>query len=176
MDMIRCAEFSEDEKYRFWLSRAWEPQDAAKPLMGLVGKNPSYANQEEDDPTIIREIALAKREGCRGLVKVNLFDYVATKSQDLVALTDAERSSEQNSVDRIVAILRAHGCHPIVCCWGTHKKRLFQRSILQRGEMVRLKLVEAGIEPKCLDINKDRSPRHPLYLPADLELKPYFGV
>jgi hypothetical protein len=144
--------------------------------MGLVGKNPSYANQEEDDPTIIREIALAKREGCRGLVKVNLFDYVATKSNDLVALTDAERASQKNSIDRIVAILQEHGCHPVVCCWGTHRRRLLQRSILHRGEMVRLKLVEVGIEPKCLDVNKDRTPRHPLYLPADLELKPYIGV
>ena len=55
--MKKDALLSEDRKYRYLLSRAW---DEAKPTVLFIGLNPSTADEETDDPTIRKCINYAK--------------------------------------------------------------------------------------------------------------------
>jgi hypothetical protein len=170
--MIKTAEFSADRKYRYALMRIWEPESTA-PLLGLIGKNPSVADAERDDPTIGKEIALGKRLGCRGLLKLNMYDYIATDADELLKLSDSLRLSPEGMVSKLIHRLLEHGCKPVICCWGTHANRGLKDAILNRGDHIRRALVTAGIEPMCLKRNNDGTPAHPLHLPTNLEPRPY---
>jgi hypothetical protein len=169
--MIKAAQFSEDRKYRYSLTRIWDGASGA-PLLGMIGKNPSKADEERDDPTIGKEVALGKRLGCRGLFKVNMYDYIATDSDDLLNISDSLRVSDKGLVANIVQMLVANNCRPVICCWGTHSNSRLKEAIKARGDMIRRKLIEVGLEPMCLKRNADGTPAHPLYLPK-LELIAY---
>lgn len=60
--------------YRYWLSRTW----GDTPPLVVIGLNPSTADAMQDDPTIRRCIGFARREGCGGLMMLNLFAFRAT--------------------------------------------------------------------------------------------------
>lgn len=166
-DQIMAAHFSDDRKYRHYLFRQWGLEG---PLAGLIGKNPSIANEKDNDPTITREIAFAKSWGCRGLVKLNMYDYIATDSNELVRISDSLRVSDRNLVKHIIATLKDHQCNPVVCCWGTHANRRLKESILTRGDQIRRALIDAGIQPMCFTTNSDGTPKHPLYMSANTGL------
>ena len=170
--MFKAAQFSEDRIYRYSLTRIWDENSTA-PLLGMIGKNPSKADDVQDDPTIGKEIALGKRLGCRGLFKVNMYDYIATDSDNLLKVSDSLRVSDKGLVANIVQMLKEHNCNPVICCWGTHTNRSLRESIKSRGDMIRRKLLECGMQPMCLKKNADGTPAHPLYLPANLELSVY---
>lgn len=55
------AELSPCGRYRYRLWRAWATEGRSALIVGL---NPSTADATEDDPTIRREVAFAKRWGC----------------------------------------------------------------------------------------------------------------
>ena len=58
---------------------------------------------------------------------------------------------------------------PILCAWGAygmHDNR--DRKVF---ETVR----DMGMEPMCLAVNKNGTPKHPLYCKADLTMQPYPG-
>lgn len=167
--MIRAATFSTDGKHRFTLTRIWEPESSS-PMLGLIGKNPSVANNKKDDPTIKREISLGERLGCRGLVKVNLYSFIATDSAELVGKSGRILVGDFLSQDLIEAL---KGCSPIVCCWGTHANAGMRERLKMRGDMVRRLLNQAGVKTYALKVNADGTPGHPLYLPGNLELKEF---
>jgi hypothetical protein len=167
--MFKAAQFSEDRKYRYSLTRIWDVM-ADAPLLGMIGKNPSQADEERDDPTIGKEIALGKRLGCSGLFKVNMYDYIATDSNDLAKISDSLRVSECGLISNIIAMLKKNNCDPVICCWGTHSNSRLRAAIQARGDMIRRRLIEAGLQP--LKKNSDGTPSHPLYLPQ-LELMTY---
>jgi len=168
--MIREAQFSEDRRYRYSLTRIWDERSLA-PLLGIIGKNPSAADAEKDDPTIFKEIALGQRLGCRGLFKVNMFDYIATDSDDLVKVSDSLRVSEHGLVNAVVAALKEKACSPVICAWGTHSNKWLRAAIAARGDHIRRALLAAGIQPMCLKRNKDGTPAHPLYLAGNQGLQ-----
>lgn len=66
---------SEDRKYRYVLSRIW---DESKPMVMIIGLNPSTADETKNDPTIIRCIDFAKSWGYGGVYMLNLFAFRAT--------------------------------------------------------------------------------------------------
>lgn len=157
------AKFSDCGKYRHVLTRIWEPESSAR-LAGLIGKNPSVASSEINDHTIRKEIAFAKAWGCRGLVKVNMYDYIATDSDELLKVSDSLRVSGNGMVSQIVQTLIDYQCKPVVCCWGTHSKGSLASAIRERGDMILRALCAAGIEPMCFRLNSDGTPGHPLRL------------
>jgi hypothetical protein len=68
--MRSSANLSPDRVYRYSLMRVW---DESLPLLVVIALNPSRADETENDPTIEKEIKYAKRWGCGGLLKLNLF-------------------------------------------------------------------------------------------------------
>ena len=66
----RSADISNDKKDRFSLSRIW---DLKKPKALYIMLNPSYADNESDDPTIRRLIFFSKKFKFGGLCNKFIF-------------------------------------------------------------------------------------------------------
>ena len=63
--MLKKAYLDENRVYRYWLLRRW---DETKPMLGIIGVNPSTADEEIDDQTIRKDIGFCKRLGFGGFV------------------------------------------------------------------------------------------------------------
>lgn len=126
----------------------------------FIGCNPSTAMERVDDPTIRKELAIARREGFKSYIKCNICDYRAT-NPDALLLGDVLPRSDQNlNVIKGFAAI----AEKIVVCWGAVHPTLhgFAQSTAQALKGYRL---------WCLGINTDGSPKHPLYLRADCPLE-----
>lgn len=148
--------FSPGRDYRYVLLREWS--DAPRRLV-VIGLNPSTADETEDDPTIRRCIALAKREQCGGLVMLNLFAFRATQPRDMLAASDP--IGPEN--DKYIA---GHTWAPdriVVAAWGAHG------GYLNRAANVLRHLPPGAV---CLGVTKGGQPKHPLYLRADTPFVP----
>lgn len=152
------AEFSDGGQYRYRLDRAWDFMNSRR--LVVIGLNPSTADETADDPTIRRCVGFAKREGCGGLVMVNLFAYRATEPADLRLTKDPLGDGND------VALRHAcvDGSRIVVAAWGVHG------GYCNRGADVRRMLVRNGVEVHHLGLTKDGHPKHPLYLPASTPL------
>lgn len=161
--MITSAVISPDGNYRYELRRIWgDPQSAN--LMAIVGANPSTADHLIDDNTIRREIGFAKREGCDGLVKLNVQAWRATNPDDVPA-GDVGRGPLNDRYLRQVCM----ECQVIVCAWGT----------VADPDAVRIALKifdEQMATLMCFGVTKSGHPRHPLYLPLNTQLVMWPGV
>lgn len=77
--MIKGAQFSQCRKYRYALWRTWDDDSH----ITFIGLNPSTADETEDDPTIRRCIAYAKKWEFGGINMLNLFAFRATSPGDM---------------------------------------------------------------------------------------------
>lgn len=69
----RTAELSEDEKYRFSLTRGWRrPPDCIGGSVLFIGHNPSTADARTDDPTIHMMVNIAHNLGYGRISVANL--------------------------------------------------------------------------------------------------------
>lgn len=141
-------------KYRYRLYRRW-----AKGKQALfVMLNPSTADATEDDPTIRRCIGFAKREGCGGLVVVNLFAFRATSPADLMKAADPV--GPENNGHMWAAMATADG--PIIAAWGAH-------GVFMDRDKDFCRLID-GKAIYCLGKTMRGQPKHPLYIKADQPL------
>lgn len=176
MRLLRFNLFSEDRKYRFILWRKWDlPRGLpygrmgengfeSVPLKGqndfamFIGLNPSTADETEDDPTIRRCIAFAKSWGYGAICMANLFAYRATQPKDMMQVAEPIGLSNGDHLIRI-----AREASEVVACWG-------QDGCFNHRDADVIALFEmSGLASKlrCIGINKDGTPKHPLYLPKD---------
>lgn len=140
------ADFSKCRKYRFALWRIW---DKSKDKVMFIGLNPSTANETESDPTLTRVIAFGKRLGYGGVYMMNCFPWVSTDPDNLNVLGFKEYN------DHMLKKV-ADECKDVIFAWGAFKV------VSATGRDVELcKLFPCA---KALVINKDGSPRHPLYV------------
>lgn len=119
-----------------------------------IGLNPSNANEKDNDPTIRRVIVFARDWGYGGIYMVNLIPLISS-NPSLVDPAITDKVKEHN-----LAYIRffASKCDRIIACWGNSK--------LVTKEMVDTTM--NGLKNvHCLILNKDGSPRHPLYVPAN---------
>ena len=162
-------EFSPCRKYRYTLWRVFYPMLAINPPMlplegnqahnycMFIGLNPSTADETRDDPTVRRCIEFAKSWGYGALCMTNIFAWRATDPEAM----KSEEAPIGPSNNRWLTCSAAYA-GVIVAAWGKHG------SHRNRGEFVR------GMVPNLhyLELNKDGSPRHPLYLKKTLTPKP----
>jgi hypothetical protein len=148
------AEFSECRTWRYALWRHWDWQGYGN-CVAFVGLNPSTADETKDDPTIRRCINFAKAWGYSGLYMLNIFAFRATDPKDMKAAADPVGPQNDEMLcyhQKKVAL--------VVAAWGTHGS--FQDRAARVVEIMRPPLM-------CLGKNSDGSPKHPLYLRADLK-------
>ncbi len=143
--------FSKDRKYRYVLWRKW---DNNKPMVMFIGLNPSTANEDEPDNTIIRISKFTKAWGYGGFYMLNLFTFITTYPKEL--------KNSKNSKQVSIWYLKKYAkmSEMIVFAWGEFKEaREFSKQV-----------IEMFPDAYCLFKNHDGSPRHPLYI--DSTIKP----
>ncbi len=146
--------FAEDRIYRYALWRIW----STRKLLLLIGLNPSTANEIATDPTISRCITRAWREGFGGLLMANLYAYVSTNPKVLLKSGEFIGIENDDYIKQMVSL-----ASKTVCGWGSFA------AAKNRAKVV-LEMIK---EPYCLGINKDGSPKHPLYISYDKPLVLY---
>lgn len=156
----RDATFSPCRRYRYTLDIIW---DGAKPMAVFIGLNPSTADETQDDPTIRRCRGFAERWGCGGMRMLNLFAFRATDPKMMKAEeASIEHEPFRNWLATSVMTAPLPVAH-VVACWGAHGSHLGRAT----------QTIPTIPDLQCLGRNADGSPRHPLYLKADMKLEPY---
>lgn len=144
------AEFSPCTLYRYKLWRIW---DTSLPPAVFVMLNPSTADEIDNDPTVERCERRARSMGFGGLRVANIFALRSTYPEALYETSDPVGTENDLAIRESIA-----DAGLVVCAWGGHGK------LNGRGEAV-LKLIrEAGHMPHYLKLNKDGTPKHPLYV------------
>ncbi len=150
------AEFSDCRKHRYALWRIW---DDSKPKIMFVGLNPSTASEQKDDHTIKKVCKIANNLGYGGIYMVNCFSFVTPYPEDLEHNADAEEIND----DKIHKWYQY--CKDIVFAWGSFKVV----SDRCRDTILHKQFPNA----KALHINKNGSPKHPLYCKDNQQLINY---
>lgn len=159
--MKRHALLSNCGKYRYWLSRTFEPatgKNFHSPVLFIM-LNPSTADALLDDPTIRRCISFAKRWGHLGVTVANLYAYRATDPKDLWKTEHPEGIKNDLWLQRLI---NDHAF--VVCAWGVNAE-------VSRVERFKRLAFSINTNLWCLGTTKNGSPKHPLYIKADQELE-----
>lgn len=147
------AKFSDDRKHRLVLWRIWHPK---KRLIMFIGLNPSTANATTNDATIRRITNMAKLWGYGGFYMLNLFTYISTDPKKL-------NIREGNHTDADFHLVTAATCvDKIVCAWGNF-------NVFGRDKEVKAMFTRVY----ALHINKNGTPKHPLYVKTNTDLIDY---
>lgn len=155
--------------HRYWLTRTWNPK---RPRVTFVGLNPSTADDRQDDATIRKCIGFAKLWDMGELLMLNLWTYRATNPDDLV-VADAMLMLVGDRVEEQAAFNLIHPGELVVCAWGATAKSI--RGGTQPKRMIG-RLLQRKAKVRALHINKDGSPKHPLYVSYGAKLLHYRGV
>jgi hypothetical protein len=155
--MKGSATFSDCLRFRYELTREW---DAALPWCCFIGLNPSTADATLDDPTIRRCIRFAQSFGCGNLLMLNLYAYrtpspralfaARKRCVDIIGGTENHFASMQKRISE-------RSAQVVVAAWGRHGKGRGREALLHMDGL------------SYLAMNADGSPKHPLYLKADLK-------
>lgn len=161
---LSSAVLSECGTYRYSLERVWDI-DLPRALWLML--NPSTATADVDDPTISRVRNFSKREGCGGLIVVNLFALRATDPKELAIHPDPF------GPDNNLYLARALSSEPsvVIAAWGAHRFAATQAAAVSLS--VATQLGHQGLRLKCLGTTKDGYPKHPLYLAKNTPLITY---
>ncbi len=170
--MTRQSQFSPDRVFRYTLWREWAASDESFDLFDgcnegergnrlgeylmVTGLNPSTADEEKNDPTLNRVVDFGKRWGFGAVCMTNVFAYRDTLPENMKRAADPIGPGN----DRWL-LETAAGAGMILAAWGAHAKHL------GRADAVVKLLSQFKIH--CLRKNKDGSPQHPLYIPADTQ-------
>lgn len=166
------AEFSADGRFRYLLWRVW---DESKPVLNVIGCNPSKATATETDPTLTRLLAFAKSWGYGRLSLTNAFAFISTDFRGLKkewarwqhAPLGARSDTVIGPENEMWLFLTAKQSDMVICAWGRHAE------FLNRGPALELALRAELGEAKplhCIALSQDAStPLHPLYLRGDLK-------
>lgn len=149
------AKFSDCKNYRFALWRIW---DKTKPLVMFIGLNPSTANEIKNDPTTKRVCAISKHNGYGGVYMMNCFPFIST---DPTQLYDCKLSIDNEAWLKEIASMSKD----IVFAWGNFE--------VVRKLGVDYILSQWFPHAKALHINKNGSPKHPLYCKATTQFINY---
>lgn len=153
------AVLSPDGLYRYSLYRRWSPGPMATFLMC----NPSTADAEVNDPTIVRCTNFAKSWGCGGLYAGNAYAWRATDPHELWAAIDPVGPKNDAHLQGLATRAWSRGW-PLVAAWGANVKPDRVAQVLALPCMDRL---------QALGVTKSGAPRHPLYLRSDTALSPW---
>lgn len=161
--IIRGAELDAARVHRFRLWREWDP---LLPRMMVIGLNPSTADEQDDDPTILVCMGFARRWGHGALDMGNLFALRSTDPKALAAHDDPTGDPLNLDKLRHTASIASR----ILLAWGDGER-------LRAGRAARVLVALDGERAKmcCLGRTKKGAPLHPLRQRADTQPQPFFG-
>jgi hypothetical protein len=149
------ATFSPCRLYRYELIRHWG--EGAR-VCAFIMLNPSTATALEDDPTIRKCVKFAKSWGFDGLIVGNLYAFRAT---DPAELKRAGYLVGHNNDMQLADI--AKRADRLICAWGANAEEDWANT------MVEMLAENASCHIEALALNKNGSPRHPLYVADDTQ-------
>lgn len=148
-----AADYSSDGRYRYALWRAWR---GGRGRVAFVLLNPATATESAEDPTLRRCVGFARRWGYASLVLLNLFGFRSVHPAALRAVADPVGPENARYLQNVQADV-------VVIGWG-------RQGTYQGQDRVALRAIA---NPYALAINRDGTPRHPLYVPYAVPLRPY---
>jgi hypothetical protein len=167
LDIGEPAVFSPCRRWRYLLRR--EVNILGSWPLVMIGFNPSLAAEEQNDPTIRREIAFASEWGASRLIKVNVFAAISPYPDDMADLADPVGPQNDEAIRLAAAYADARG-GKIVACWGVPKGRAVTKRLAEaRFAQIR----GMGFPLHVLRLTQGGFPEHPLYLPKTLEPIPW---
>lgn len=156
----RGALFSNCRRYRYALWRIWTRE---KPQLFFVAQNPSTATEEKDDPTIRSCRRIAEFNEYGGFTMLNLFAYITPYPEEV---SECENPVGENDIYLIAFKKQIEETGSRICfAWGN----LPYEFMHTRSKVVSEMFAEAF----CLGTNKNGTPKHPLYIPANVKLIKY---
>lgn len=146
-------------KYRYALRRRWAK---AGPGVTFIMLNPSTADGTHDDPTIKAIVEWSKLHHYSSLEVCNLYAYRASDPRQLLYADDPIGGP---LTDRYIRHVSTY-TYAVVCAWGANKfVKARQQRVIEVMRILKDTELERQIKtPLALVINKDGSPKHPLYV------------
>lgn len=152
-DAASEAVYSPCERYRYLLTRVWDP---AGPKALFVMLNPSTATELQNDPTVERCERRARALGHGAFRVTNIFAWRATDPQDMRRAADPV-----GPLNDAALRLSVGWADLVLCAWGTHGAHL------ARGAEVGAMLRQSGKGLYHLGLSQQGHPKHPLYIGYD---------
>ncbi len=158
--MEKTATLSECGTFRYRLGRRW----GLGPALLFIMLNPSTADANVDDKTILKCVGFAKLLGFPAIEVVNLFAFRATSPRVLKASGWRTGPMNAHHVARAIAETVRDG-GKVVLAWGANARGRWEAAELIND------LVRRDIPLHALRVLADGTPSHPLMLPYTSELQ-----
>lgn len=156
-DAASSAVYSDCERYRYLLTRVWQPE-GARALYILL--NPSTATETQNDPTVERCERRARALGFGSFRVTNIFAFRATDPRAMRAEADPVGPGNDAAIAESLTWAAGAGDR-ILCAWGAHGAHL------GRGAAVAAMLRASGRPLFHLGLTQTGAPKHPLYIGYD---------
>lgn len=151
------AEISDDQLYRFLLTREW---DSNKGKVMWIMLNPSTADAMNDDPTIKKCVSYADKWGYGSIAVVNTNPFRSPNPKEMRGHSLPVDVWVQNHA---VIERESANADMIVAGWGNDAE----------FEALKFFVNRFGNRLFALQVNNTAHPAHPLYLNGSLEPRPY---
>ena len=163
------AAFSPCGRYRYALVRVvggeaslFSAARPPKPILASCGLNPSTADERANDPTIARLQKRTERGGFTALVMLNGFGLRSTDPHGLLEEFRVGGDPVGPHNDAVIRAALELDALPLAC-WGKPKWKQLEADLMP---------VRAMADWRVLELTNDgRWPRHPLYLPDELQIR-----
>ncbi|MBF9048614.1 DUF1643 domain-containing protein [Roseobacter sp. HKCCD9010] len=149
-DADSVAVYSDCERYRYSLTRVWDPH-GTKALFIML--NPSTATEVQNDPTVERCERRARTLGFGAFRVLNIFAWRDTDPKAMRAAADPVGPDNDATI-----IDSLPWADQTIAAWGTHGAHL------NRGPEVEALLRQTGTPLYHLGLSKQGHPKHPLYI------------
>ena len=161
-DAASEAIYSPCERYRYCLTRTWDPEGRR---VAFVMLNPSTATEVQNDPTVERCERRARALGFGAFRVVNIFAWRDTDPRAMRAATDPVGSRNDSAITEAI-----NWADTVVAAWGAHGAHL------ARGAAVETLLRASGAMVHHLGLTQAGHPKHPLYIAYSEVPQLWFGV
>ena len=149
-DAPSFAVYSDCERYRYALTRVWDP---AGTKVAFVMLNPSTATEVQNDPTVERCERRARTLGFGGFRVTNIFAWRDTDPHNMRAAKSPIGPENDTAIQEACA-----WADQVIAAWGTHG------AYLDRSAQVTELLRDGGKPLLHLGLSKQGHPKHPLYI------------
>lgn len=154
------AVFSENEKYRYMLSKVW---DENKPKAVMIGINPSKATHLKGDNTATNAMNYFIDNGYGTMIIVNLFAFMSTKIE---GLSKREKLYEDLNNDYIKKACEE--ADMVLVAWGYGKEHSDRKQ-----EVVKI-LNQYRHKVKCFKTKANKKPCHLRVICEDWEIVGFY--
>ena len=158
-DAASVAIYSDCERYRYALTRTWDPSAGR---VSFIMLNPSTATEVQNDPTVERCERRARALGYGAFRVTNIFAWRDTDPKKMRAAADPVGPGNDAAI-----LDAARWADAVVCAWGAHGEHL------DRGNAVRDLLLGESVRLSHLGLTKAGHPRHPLYIGYAVQPAPW---